>query len=137
MSNLIRTLFLTTLFAALMPAYAENMSSMNSQGMQQMMMQMQKMQQCLQQVDENELRAYENQINQLETELKALCQAGKRDEAQSKAVEFGKQINQSKAFQQIQKCTQEMQDNDFMPSFPTLKTDEKGQPQGHICDEFE
>lgn len=136
MSYLFRTLLFTALFANLSFAYAENMSSMDNQGMQQMMKQMQKMQQCLQQVDENELRSYEAQINQLETELKALCQAGKRDEAQNKALEFGKQVEQSKAFKQIQKCTQEMQNNAFMPTFPTLKTDESGKAQGHICDEL-
>ena len=127
----ILTMFFLTLTLS-SPASAQNMSSMDGMNMQQMMAQMQKMQQCLMQVDEAELRQYEMQINKLKPELTALCQQNKRDEAQEKAITFGKQIASSNAVKTIQACTKNMQANAFMPALPDF--DNLG--DRHICDEL-
>ena len=114
-------------------SYAEQMSNINGMNMQQMMAQMQKMQQCLLQVDEAELRQYEARINQLEPQLKSLCQQGKRDEAQNKAIAFGKEVANSSSIKIIKECTKNMQTNGFMPPLPDF--DDLG--DRHICDELD
>lgn len=111
---------------------AANMSSMEGMNMQQMMAQMQKMQQCLLKVDEAELRHYESRVSKLEVELRALCQAGDREQAQEKAIAFGKEITSSKAFKTIESCTKDMQINAFMPKVPDF--DNLG--DRHICNEL-
>lgn len=127
--------FLTTLlvtFSISTAASAQNMSGMDGMNMQQMMAQMNKMQQCLMQVDEATLRDYERRIYKLEPELKALCKAGKRDEAQQKAIKFGKEVASSDAVKTIQACTKNMQINAFMPTLPDF--DNLG--DRHICEEL-
>jgi len=127
--------FLTTLFVTLSiatAASAQNMSGMDGMNMQQMMVQMNKMQQCLMQVDESTLRDYERRIYKLDPELKTLCKAGKRDEAQQKAIKFGKEVARSDAFKTIQACTKNMQANAFMPALPDFDNLDKL----HICEEL-
>ena len=113
-------------------ASAENMSGMDGMNMQQMMAQMNKMQQCLMQVDEMELLGYQNKISKLEPEIRSLCKNGKRDEAQQKAIAFGKEIASSNAIKTIQACTKNMQESAFMPTLPDF--DNLG--DRHICDEL-
>jgi len=130
MKPFIKPFFLSAIIAT--SATADTMSEMEGMNMQQMMAQMNKMQQCLMQVDETELRNYESRIYKLEPELKSLCQAGKRDEAQQKAIKFGKEIASSNAIKTIQACTENMQKNSFMPTLPDF--DNLG--DRHICEEL-
>jgi len=130
MKLLFKTLIISLLLTPNLQA--ANMSNMEGMNMQQMMLQMQKMQQCLMQVDEAELRQYEAKINRLEPELRSLCQQGKRDQAQQKAIEFGKEIAKSNAVKVIQSCTKDMQSNAFMPAMP----DFDNLDGRHICDEL-
>lgn len=130
MKRLFNTLFFTA--AVSTSVQAANMSSMEGMNMQQMMAQMQKMQQCLLQVDEAELRHYESRVSKLEIELRTLCKSGDRDQAQKKAIAFGKEITNSKAFKTIESCTKDMQLNAFMPQAPDF--DNLG--DRHICNEL-
>jgi len=134
MKRLLTTLLLSfaSIFALTSPVSADNMSGMQGMNMQQMMAQMEKMQQCLMQVDEAELRQYEARISKLEPELRALCKAEKRDEAQKIAIKFGKEIAQSNTVKVLQSCTKDMQANSFMPQLPDF--DNLG--DRHICDEL-
>ncbi|WP_321323964.1 hypothetical protein [Thiomicrorhabdus sp.] len=126
------SLFLLISFGMTTPSYAENMSGLDTPNMRDMIAQMNKMQECLMQVDENELLNYQSESNQLENELNTLCKQGKREEAQSKAVAFGKKITNSKAFKTIQSCTKDMEKNQFMPSPPSFDELEKY----NICDQL-
>lgn len=115
--------------------YAEHMANMpNMQGknMQQMIQQMQKMQKCLLQVDENQLRQYEQEIAMLDAEIRSLCQQGNRDLAQQKALAFGKRFSESESFKIIQACTKDMQANGFMPTMPQFDNLEGR----HVCDDL-
>lgn len=139
MHTLLRPLFTLLLgsFLAYLPqANAENMSSMENVHMQQMIQQMNEMQRCLQQIDEIELQKNQENMSRLENKLRALCSAGKRDEAQTEALKFSREMQDSKIFKQIQSCTQEMQQQGFMPKLPTLEIDDQGNSQTHICDQL-
>ncbi|WP_373020302.1 hypothetical protein [Thiomicrorhabdus sp.] len=139
MHTLLRPLFTLLLgsFLAYLPqANAENMSSMENVHMQQMIQQMNEMQRCLQQIDEIELQKNQENMSRLENKLRALCSDGKRDEAQTEALKFSREIQDSKIFKQIQSCTQEMQQQGFMPKLPTLEIDDQGNSQTHICDQL-
>lgn len=139
MHTLLRPLFTLLLgsFLAYLPqANAENMSSMENVHMQQMIQQMNEMQRCLQQIDEIELQKNQENMSRLENKLRALCSDGKRDEAQTEALKFSREMQDSKIFKQIQSCTQEMQQQGFMPKLPTLEIDDQGNSQTHICDQL-
>ena len=131
-----KTILLTLLFSPLLitstSSHASNMSNTEGMNMQQMMQQMKSMQQCLLQVDESELRQYEVDIVQLESELQQLCKEGKRDLAQETAISFGKRATQSNAIQTIHNCTINMQKNAFMPTLP----DYSDMENQHVCDEI-
>lgn len=130
MKLLLKTLLLTLAVSA--NASDHNIAEAGGLNMQQMAAQMQKMQQCLMQVDESELRKYEAKVNKLQPELESLCKAGKRGEAQKKAVVFGKELAASDAIKTIQACTKNMKANGFMPSLPDF--DNLGDL--HVCDEL-
>lgn len=131
--NIIKTsLFLVISFGFTAPSYAENMSGLNTPNMRDMITQMNKMQKCLLQVDENALLRYQSESNQLENELNTLCKQNKRQEAQVKAVAFGKKLISSKAFKTIKTCTEDMEKNKFMPATPNFNNLEKH----NICDQL-
>lgn len=132
MKKFIQNTFFLTAISLSSVAYAEDIANMNGKNMQIMMAQMQQMQQCLQQIDETELRQYENKISTLEPELTALCKQGKRDEAQTKAIAFGKDVASSDSIKTITHCTKNMQLNGFMPEIPDF--DHLG--DRHICEEL-
>ena len=101
---------------------------MNEQQMRQMMQNAQKMQECFADIDQSALEALEARGKKMEAEVKALCKAGKRDQAQQMALAYGREINASKDMQAMKKCgtmsTQMMQNSPFMA----------GNDSGHICD---
>ncbi len=113
-------------------AFASHMVDMEGRNMQQMMLQMQKMQQCLMQVNAAEIHQYEVEISKFESKLRSLCQQGKREQAQTEALEFAKKIANSEAIKTIQACTKDMRANAFMPATPDFENLD-GQ---HICDQF-
>ena len=112
---------------------AQNYQGMNEADMQKMMQQMEKMQSCMEDVDTDRLKALEQKSRQMETEIKSLCADGKRDEAQKKALSFGKEISNDRTMKTIQKCGEMMKD--IMPeiTFQGLDTDSKDR---HVCDQL-
>ena len=97
---------LTIFLLMIMPiiAFAQNYPGMSEADMQKMMQQMEKMQSCMEKIDEEQLKALEKRSNRLEHEVKALCDNGKRDEAQKKAIEFGKEIAKDPSMKQMRQC---------------------------------
>jgi hypothetical protein len=110
---------------------AQNYQGMNEADMQKMMQQMEKMQSCMEKVDTDRLKALEQKSRQMETEIKSLCANGKRDEAQKKALSFGKEISNDRTMKTIQKCGEMMKD--VMPEI-TFKGLDKESMDRHICD---
>ncbi len=87
-----------------MIAAAQNYQGMNEEDMQKVMQQMQKMQACMQNVDQDKLKALEQRSKQFETKVKSLCANEKRDEAQKKAISFGMEMAKDPSMQQMRKC---------------------------------
>ena len=109
-------------------AMAQNYQGMSEADMQNMM---QEMQACMQNVDQNKLKALEQRSNQFEAEMKSMCASGKRDEAQAKAIEFGMEINSDPTIQAMRKCGEIMKG--MMPMMPIVKQD-KDFSKHHVCD---
>ena len=109
--------------------------NMNPEQMQQMMQQMQSMQNCMANIDQAELDAFQQKAEAMDSEVKALCAAGKRDAAMARAMAFGKETVSSKVMQDMKKCGEGFKN--MMPNLPkTLRdsTTDDSKPR-HICDE--
>lgn len=107
---------------------------MNEAQIQQMMQQMQGLQGCMANIDQAELDAFQQQAEDMNAEIKALCAANKRDAAMDRAMAFGKKVAGSKVMQDMKKCGEGMKE--MMPDLAKVarSRDENG-TQRHICDE--
>lgn len=112
-------------------AMAQNYQGMSGADMQKMMQQMQEMQSCMQNVDQADMNKLQQRSRQMEAEVKSLCAAGKRDEAQEKVISFGKQMAKDPAVQTMKKCGEKMQG--AMPAMPFMEQG-KEHSSHHICD---
>ena len=112
-------------------ALAQNYPAMNEADMQKMMQQMEKMQSCMEKIDQGKLEALGVRSEQMEAEINALCARGKRDQAQQKAMAYGKEITNDAVMKAMTKCTEGMQA--MMPelSFTGVDEDSTGL---HVCD---
>ncbi|MBU0675108.1 MAG: hypothetical protein KJ950_10730 [Proteobacteria bacterium] len=127
---------LLTLLFGLIPflAGAQDYQGFNQADIGKMMQQAEILQQCMDKVDKAELDAIDRRSEELEAKLKALCEAGKRDEAQNTAVAFGKEILANPALVQMKKCgdlTQEM----LPPEQRQPSEYDFDFSQNHVCDE--
>ncbi|MCL7488677.1 MAG: hypothetical protein M8357_10960 [Desulfobulbaceae bacterium] len=126
---------IVTIFFLLLPvaASAQN-QGMNGVDMGQMMMLMQEMQECMAKVDQAELEALEQRSEEMEAEITALCDQGKRDAAQKKAIAYGKEMMKNPAMIQMKECgeiTRGLVPEESMPSME----DDFDFSDGHVCDE--
>ncbi len=112
-------------------AVAQNFQDMSQEDMQKMMQQMQQAQACIQKVDQNELKALEQRSNQFQAEVKSLCADGKRNEAQQKALVFGREIVKDPTMQAVKKCSEVVTVG--MPEMPYTDP-EKYLAEHHVCD---
>jgi hypothetical protein len=127
----------TVICLLLLPAAA---MAQQPQGMdiQKMMEQAQAMQKCMQSVDQAELEKFQQRAMEVNKEIKSLCAAGKRDEAQSLAISFGKEAAQNKAMQEMEKCGEMAKD--FMPGMSEGMSDmpethgDIDYSKQHVCD---
>jgi cytochrome c556 len=129
-------ILLSSLLCLPLVASAQNAGGMqiDKAKMQQMMQQMQGMQDCMANIDPVELETFQKQAKEMDAEVKALCASGKRDEAMSRAMVFGKKVASSKVMQDMKKCGEGMKN--MMQNLPKVaqSQDENGTPR-HICDE--
>lgn len=109
-------------------SFAEN-GLMSDEQMQQMMEGAGKMQECMAKVDQKAMDALTAKGEKVNAEIKKLCAAGKRDEAQKKAMDYGKEMAASKEMQAMQKCGAMAQG--MMPQHPGPGD---GKKPGHVCD---
>ncbi|MFA7553412.1 MAG: hypothetical protein WCY88_04105 [Spongiibacteraceae bacterium] len=73
-----------------------------------MMKKLQEMQTCMGAIDQTELKQLEQQSKQLQADISKLCNSGKADAAQNKALGFAKTVKNSKALKQLSNCTEVM-----------------------------
>ncbi|MEN8141827.1 MAG: hypothetical protein ABFR97_11465 [Thermodesulfobacteriota bacterium] len=98
-----------------------------------MMEQMAEVSNCMGKIDREKMAQLEESARQMEREISQLCQAGKRDEAQKKALSHAKKIAADPAVQQIKRCSELLPEM----ALPDLETALKDAPAGHICDEVQ
>lgn len=127
---------LTSLLFLPLAVSAQNMGGMqmNEAQMQQMMQKMQGMQNCMANIDQAEMEAFQQRAEAMDTEVKALCAAGKRDAAMARAMAFGKEAAHSQLMQEMKNCSEGMQN--MLPNLPKAAQphDENTTPR-HVCDE--
>jgi predicted lipoprotein len=116
----------------LVAAMAQQPGEMDEAQMQQMMQQMESMQNCMQNIDQAEMQAFQERAQKMNEEVKALCAAGKRDEAVATAMEFGKEAASNKAMQEMKKCGEGMQQ--MMPKIVEQTQNDNSSNKHHICD---
>jgi hypothetical protein len=126
-----KKLFIFQLLLMPVVCLAQNYQGMSDADMQKMMQQMEKMQNCMEDIDTDRLEALEQKSRQMETEVKSLCAKGKRDEAQKKALSFGKEISNDRTMKTIRKCGEMMKD--VMPEITFTGLDKENTDR-HICD---
>ncbi len=105
--------------------------------MQRMMEGVQAMQQCLARIDEKTLRRLEQRGEQMEREIDSLCAAGKRDEAQRRAIAMGVEFMNDPAARQMNACAKQAQE--LVPSMASATSppfaDPDARSAGHVCDQ--
>ena len=116
-------------------AVAQN-PNMQGVDMGKMMQMMQEMQQCMEKVDQEELRKLEQESEEMEAELKALCEKGKRKKAQNKAIKYSKKMMKNPALVQMKKCGEITKGLVPEGSSPSKSfEDEFDFSNKHVCDE--
>ena len=123
---------LLTIFLSLFTSICLADQSMSEE---QMAQQAQAAQECFAKIDQSNFAALEAKGKEMESEIKALCAAGKRDEAMSTAMKYGKEFNASAEMKEIRKCSELMKG--MMANMPTPymppDIDEDNEDR-HICD---
>ena len=90
-----------TILAAAPVIHAQQAPPITEEQMKAMQEYAQKMQACMSNVD---MQALEARTSALETEIRALCAAGKRDEAQARATAYGAEMAQSAEMKGMREC---------------------------------
>lgn len=114
-------------------AGAQNYGGMDEAAMQRMMQQAQGMQTCMENIDQAEMEAFQQRAEQMDADVKALCAAGKRDAAASRAVSFGREAASSNVMQQMKKCGEGMKP--MLPKTAATATEHSGASARHVCDD--
>ncbi len=103
--------------------------AMSQQGMEKMM---QGIEECMRNVDRSAIKSMASKAKAMQKRIEALCQAGKRDQAQNLAFEFAIETASSEPMKQARKCGEMMRE--MMPRTPFPSEDEL--KQSHICDRY-
>jgi len=110
-------------------------TGMSEAQMQQMMKQAEAMQTCMAKVDQSSLKALEVKGKKMQSEIKALCAAGKRDKAMSTAIEYSMQMKNEPALKEMSQCGEMMQEMLPKPYSP-IEEGDNGKPT-HVCDNID
>ena len=109
---------------------AQNYPGMSEADMQKMMQQMEKMQSCMEKVDESKLKRLEQRTRKMEAEVQSLCASGKRDEAQRKALAYGKEVADDPTIKTMMNCGEMMKG--AMPDIAFADLEQGA--DFHVCD---
>ena len=139
MKNLICLLifFPVVVFAQKQPGMPPNMT-MDMQEMQRNMQQMDmgKMQEamsCMKKIDQSALEGLKKEGEKIKAEVGTLCKSGKRNEAQEKAMAYGKEMMSRPELVKMRECGKMMAG--MMPKMPFERI-EKETKNSHVCDDY-
>lgn len=115
--------------------------NISQQDMNNMMQQMQEAQACMAKVDQRELKALEQRAKTFESDMRAMCKAGKRSQAQSEAISFSKEVMNNASVKQLRACSEKMQGSmknmmqQMQQNIPMANSD-TDYSSSHVCDGF-
>ena len=105
--------------------------NMSEQDLANMMGMLEGMASCIGQLDEQRLEELGQQAEARGKEIESLCAAGKRDEAQTKAVNHAKEFMADPEYKKIMQCGEVAQS--MLPDLADLYDPESADDQ-HVCD---
>lgn len=117
---------------------AQNVNGVSNEQMQMVLQQAQGIQSCIKEMDKNGFSALNEEGKLVQKDIKALCKAGDREQAQYEAVQFAQKVKQSSAYQAMQQCASPMITgiaNGLLQA--AQSTDASGKPQVHVCDHIQ
>ena len=123
MKKIISTLLLSSLVLI-----AQNMPQMGGHNMENMMQEMQKMQTCMAKINFDSLAALQEEAVSVQQNIDELCKQGKREKAQSTAINFSDKVMKYPAIVQLKQCSKGTSMQSMMQM---SKQDFKNH---HVCD---
>lgn len=127
MKFIMRTLLVLFSFSV----FANEMPQMGQGNMQEMMKSMRKMQACMAKVDQTKLQTITEDYRKFNADTKSLCHKGKRKEAQSKAMAYGKKMINEPTMKLLKSCGEMAMG--MMPVTSNLFSMDENNMK-HICD---
>lgn len=121
-----------TLLSACAIASQAQPPGMSEADMERMMQGMQAMQECMANLDQAALEQFGKEGEQMNAEVKALCAEGKRDEAQARAMDYGRKVANDPTMQAMAECGKPMQN--VMPQMQSSAPTPEELESQHVCD---
>lgn len=104
--NYTATVALRTLAACVVASWSVAQAQVLDSGQIQMLLnQAQDIESCMAELDASATQALRARSERMTVEIERLCKAGKRDEAQAKALAFGREMADSPAMANLQECS--------------------------------
>jgi len=108
-----------------------DLGNIDSADMQKALEQANIIQACLAKVDQDELQALKSQADAMTNEVRAICAAGKRSEAQAIAIMYGKQLLDEPVAKELQAC---VGIDLAIPQTAWARLDSGESGKAHVCD---
>jgi hypothetical protein len=121
---------LNALIITMVPMMVWGQTPLSENDMQRVMEQAQAMQACFAKIDQTALADLRSKGEAMAAEVKALCTAGRRDDAQHLALTHARTMIDSSAIKALGECGEMAKQ--MMPAIPGLQ-DAQGKAQ-HVCD---
>ncbi len=128
----------TSIFIAFlsMPLFVHaQLPGMGQGDMQQMMEKAKEMQACFAKIDQEALIAIGEDMQKMEDEVRSLCKAGKRDQAQSLVLKKTRALSNDKNIIAAQGCGEMGMGMGMIPKMD-YPINEKNASEEHLCDSF-
>lgn len=104
--NYTATVALRTLAACVVASWSVAQAQVLDSGQIQMLLnQAQDIEGCMAELDASATQALRARSERMTVEIESLCKAGKRDEAQARALAFGREMAESPAMANLQECS--------------------------------
>lgn len=115
-------------------AFAQDMPNMSEAEIANMMQHVEAMELCMQKLDEKKMAELKKSSARIEAEVAALCKAGKREQAQMKAIAYGEKMANDPITEDVLKCAEPM--NGMMTSIPMMPFMDVSSENAdkHVCD---
>lgn len=115
------------------PNMQKDMGQMQRNMQQMDMGKMQEAMACMKNIDQSGLKDLEQEGKKMEAEIGGLCKSGNRDEAEAKAMAFGKDMMNRTEIKKMRECSKLAAG--MLPKMPFEDFEKKNQSR-HVCDDF-